>query len=325
MAYGNGTNSPTGLQSRFTNVSSTLSGQQFNASIASGYATGLFSGDPVALSGGSLVICPAGTPALGVFGGCTFTDTLGNYFTQPFWPAGQTTLGSVAATATIITDPNILFDIQASTSQNVSIAGATITAAQIGLNANFALAGGPAGANLTTGGITYAANPTTGNTRTGLSGYYLDVSTISSDPSLSLQIVGFTPAIGNVGSAICNNVIVTLNNKLFSNAIPGNNLNSSNITKITGATTAYTVVSSDVIIDVDNTDAQTVTVTLPAATVAYAKGQKYTIKDSKGSANTNNITVNGGGTNIDGAATATISSAYGKLTVYSDGLLWFSI
>ena len=308
MAYG--VNAPFGLQSRFTLNSSTLSGQQSEYAIASGYATALFSGDPVAFLGdGTIGICPAGTPAIGVFGGVKFTDSLGNYFTQSFWPAAQTTLGAQAAVGYVIDDPNVEYDIQVSNSLNV--ANPAITAAHIGQNANFAIGGG--GANIV------PANPTSGSTRTGLSGYYLDFSTIATDSTLSLKIVRFTPAINNVASLPFNNVIVTLNNQAFKSTGVGSNNDS---LKINATITAdYTALLRDEVIDVDPTGGAVV-VTLPAATSTNAKGKTYTIKNV--SASTNNITINGGGTNIDAAATMVIAKAYGYVTVFSNGTQWFS-
>jgi hypothetical protein len=310
MAYG--VNAPFGLQSRFTLTSSSLSGQQNEYAIASGYATGLYSGDPIAFLGdGTIGICPAGTPAIGVFGGVKFTDTLGNYYTQSFWPASQATLGSQPAIAYIIDDPNVEFDIQVSNSQNV--ANPAITAAQIGKNANFAIGGG--------GGNIVPANPTSGSTRTGLSGYYLDFSTIGTDSTLSLKIVRFTPAIGNAASIPFNNVIVTLNDHVFKSTGVGTNIDS---LKITAVSANYTALLSDEVIDV-TTSGGAITITLPAATTTNATGKKYVIKDVSGNAGTNNITVNGGGTNIDGAATSVINSNYGKLTVFSNGTQWFTV
>lgn len=94
------------------------------------------------------------------------------------------------------------------------------------------------------------------------------------------------------------------------------------VTVITGATT-LTASSSSVIIC--NGAGAAWTVTLPAATAGA--GLQYTIKRN---GNTNNITVNGGGTNIDlgtttTAATRTLGSTYATITCVSNGTTWNTI
>jgi len=83
--------------------------------IATGYATSIFTGDPVLQhSDGSIIIAvgTGGTPSVqtfGVFGGVQYTDATGAQVFKPYWPA------STAATnikATIYTDPNIIYAIQ---------------------------------------------------------------------------------------------------------------------------------------------------------------------------------------------------------------------
>ena len=63
-----------------------------------------------------------------------------------------------------------------------------------------------------------------------------------------------------------------------------------------------------------------VTVNLPASPVA---GDIYLIKDGKGDATTNNITVDpDGATTIDGAATAILNTNYGFMQVCYNGTEW---
>ena len=63
-----------------------------------------------------------------------------------------------------------------------------------------------------------------------------------------------------------------------------------------------------------------VTVTLPAVST-YAS---IVIKDSAGTAATNNITINrADSATIDGATSQTISSNYGSMKLISDGTNWF--
>jgi hypothetical protein len=59
-------------------------------------------------------------------------------------------------------------------------------------------------------------------------------------------------------------------------------------------------------------------VTLPAS----ASGCVYVVKDGKGDANTNNITITPTSGLIDGAGTKVLNTSYGKVTVIFDGTNW---
>jgi len=88
---------------------------------------------------------------------------------------------------------------------------------------------------------------------------------------------------------------------------------------ILAQTTGYTANVSDEIILVD-TSGGAVTINLPISTgTDFFMGQQITVKDSSGNAITGNITVNGNGFTIDGAATKTIITAFGFLTMVFDG------
>lgn len=117
--------------------------------IASGYATDLFTGDPVLqTTDGSLIraIGTEGTASsqpVGVFAGCKYTNAQGAIVYSPYWPA------STVATnieAYVYDDPRIVFEIQANATG--------IVEADKGALANFTVAAG--------------------NTRTGKSGVILD-------------------------------------------------------------------------------------------------------------------------------------------------------
>lgn len=85
----------------------------------------------------------------------------------------------------------------------------------------------------------------------------------------------------------------------------------------------YKTTASDYIVGVD-TSGGAVTITLGSATVT--EGRFVIIKDEKGNAGTNNITVaTEGSETIDGSASITISSNYGAVILYSDGSNWFTI
>jgi hypothetical protein len=61
------------------------------------------------------------------------------------------------------------------------------------------------------------------------------------------------------------------------------------------------------------------TITLPPSPSA---GDIYIIKDSVGIASTNNLTVSGGGVNIDAASTYVINTNFGGITVIFNGSIW---
>jgi len=63
-------------------------------------------------------------------------------------------------------------------------------------------------------------------------------------------------------------------------------------------------------------------VTLPSSPIT---GLVYIVKDGKGDANTNNITVSPASGTIDGAASKVINTAYGVLRVVYNGSEWSTI
>lgn len=93
------------------------------------------------------------------------------------------------------------------------------------------------------------------------------------------------------------------------------------IAVVTDAT--YSLTGVEQVVLVNRTVAGATTVSLPAST---NEGRKITIKDSKGDAATNNITINvtGGGT-IDSTTSYTINANYGSVTVIWSGTAWFVI
>jgi hypothetical protein len=85
----------------------------------------------------------------------------------------------------------------------------------------------------------------------------------------------------------------------------------------TPAAYPYTTLAQDELILVDTASARTIT---PMA--SPITGQKHIIKDSVGSAASNNITITPSGKNIDGAASSTINIAYGSVTIVFGGSEW---
>ena len=87
----------------------------------------------------------------------------------------------------------------------------------------------------------------------------------------------------------------------------------------TAVSASYTVLTTDYIIAVTSTAASR-TITLPSSHIA---GKIYIVKDESGGANTNNITVSGNGSNIDGTSTKVINTAYGYYNIYDNGTNYF--
>ncbi len=80
----------------------------------------------------------------------------------------------------------------------------------------------------------------------------------------------------------------------------------------------YTLQSSDSLIAF-TTLTTTRAVTLPAA--ASVSGRRFLIKDESGNAGTSNITITG---TVDGVTNKAITTAYGVLRIYSNGIAYFT-
>jgi len=82
----------------------------------------------------------------------------------------------------------------------------------------------------------------------------------------------------------------------------------------------YTVLAQDAVVGVNTSSARTINLP-PAPSV----GEKHTVKDVVGSAGANNITVQGNGSNINGAASETIATNYAASTYVYTGTIWAKI
>lgn len=174
-------------------VGGSMTGQVNLYFIPSGNATNTFVGDLVkadptgdtAAAGGqalgvqSVVQAAAGDASLGAIVGFK-VDPL-NLNTPQYRAA------STGRYCLVADDPNIIFEVQTS--------NGTLTVADVGLNANFAVAAG--------------------STTTGTSGMTLDVATIATTATLPLKIVGFTQRVDNDNTASASKVLVKINNHQF--------------------------------------------------------------------------------------------------------------
>jgi len=155
-------------------------------------------------------------PIVGVFQSCEYINTTGNLVLSPYWPANTQVQAGSKIKAYVLDDPSTIFDVQVSTSTNangnafVSDPVFPNTNGEANLNgsfgSNFALniGGGTNFDTVQVGGVAniYANNPAGGDTRTGQSGFYLDVQTNTggdathdynkTTATLPLKAIGFT-------------------------------------------------------------------------------------------------------------------------------------
>ncbi len=89
--------------------------------------------------------------------------------------------------------------------------------------------------------------------------------------------------------------------------------------RVVTAAGAVTVATTDDVVSVNKTTGAATTVNLPATPTT---GQTYVIKDGKGDAATNNITVTPAAGNIDGAATYVMTGNYQAVTLTYTGSEW---
>lgn len=81
--------------------------------IASAYATDIFSGDPVkAISDGTIQQAAAGDRILGIFGGVQYVASDGSVEFRSYWPASTAIKAGTTAKALVYTDPNITYEVQ---------------------------------------------------------------------------------------------------------------------------------------------------------------------------------------------------------------------
>jgi hypothetical protein len=200
-----GTNAPIGFVENVSKTSATCNTQSYQYDIASGYATSLFTGDPVTpLNTGFIgrATPGAGNPVCGVFKGVTFRSTTNELMFFPYWVANTVTASAAPAQAYVIDDPTVVFTIQAGSSNGGTQPQAVRTS--INKNADYNFGAG-------------------GNTFNGLSGAYLDMFTVATTVDLPCKIISITPGFTaeislpseNILAQNYNNVNVIFNNHKF--------------------------------------------------------------------------------------------------------------
>lgn len=195
MSYG--VNAPQGLQALRLLSGACWNGQTNPYFIASGYNTSLFTGDPIYVVAGAIILATAGTgnPITGVFQGVVYTDPTGTVQFRPFWLANTVTQNAAPAEAALIVDPYVVYNIQVVNNPAQGIR-------EVDLYRN---------ANLFAGA---------GNQFSGQSGWGLDQTSIGPEPTKQLKIINLVAVPGNKFDTVAvafpfNNVEVVINNDYY--------------------------------------------------------------------------------------------------------------
>jgi len=198
-----GINAPEGFVENVSQLSATANSKSKDYEIQSGYATSIFKGDPVCMTGGYINRGADGTSnaVCGVFIGAFYKDATGIHQWVPYWPANTVTFAD-PATAFILDDPFVEFSIQAGTT-NAGTHLATFDRTDLDKNANFVLGAG--------------------NTSNGKSTTYLDMATAALTATLNCKILSLTkgfsaePSIPyqNTLGQLYNNANVIFNNHKY--------------------------------------------------------------------------------------------------------------
>lgn len=264
MAYG--TNAPFGLRplSSINGGSWTEKTNEYtiyaDANGAS-YANSIFTGDPVVFAptlaqGNNIAVyLPAKVtntpstfsplPILGAFQGCEYTLPNGTVVKSPYWPGGTVVLAGSVIKCLVIDDPDVVYDIQVSTTGDVlanarfptvNVTGGTPFLYPAWFGRNLALAIGNDGDPAPHLNV---INPISGSTLTGQSAFYAVASSgTATNPltndydktiaTLPLKVLGYTPDPRNIAGANLTmattpflNVRVTINNHVFGHNTAG--------------------------------------------------------------------------------------------------------
>ena len=140
-------------------------------SIATGYTSDIFTGDPVQMTGTgkNIELAEAGNvDNIGVFVGCRYVNAAGEQIFSKYWPNTTTATDIVAL---VVDDPNVEFEIQAD----------TIAEASVGQLVDWAAG--------------------TGSATTGMSGAYADLTTGTATTGKALRIMGLVDRPDNAYGA----------------------------------------------------------------------------------------------------------------------------
>lgn len=157
--------------------------------IASGYATAIYSGDPVTrIADGTITQAAAGGVIIGVFDGVLYTKADGEIVFSRYWPAGQVATGIKAF---VYDDPKIVYSVWDDADSDF------LTAADVGTSADIIVG--------------------TGNAASGLSSVMLDTSNASASAG-QLKIRDKVERTGNEWSTVAGTQVeveVTLNEHFY--------------------------------------------------------------------------------------------------------------
>ena len=119
------TNSPNGFTPAYHMSGGTIRASEF--AIASATDASIFTGDVVNLSSGLVIQGTATGAPLGVFAGVEYQATDGSVVFSNMWTADTATLGSANAKAYVYSDPDIVYEAQASATPTQASIGTTNT------------------------------------------------------------------------------------------------------------------------------------------------------------------------------------------------------
>ena len=166
--------------------------------IATGYATSIYAGDPVKLvdtgviqlgsSDGTRSGTTDGITLLGVFAGCQYNDATGKPVVSPFWPASTSATNIVAW---VYDDPETLYDVQFTNPSSG-------TSMQTYVGAEF----------------DWEYSSTGGSTFTGLSNAFI-ATAVATGETGQFQMTGFANNINDTNTDAYNVVTVRLNEAMY--------------------------------------------------------------------------------------------------------------
>ena len=170
--------------------------------IAAGYATAIFNGDTVKISGGYLVAdtsTNAATPC-GVLVGCSYINSSGQPVQGQYYPAAAST-ASAPAFAYVVDDQQALFKVALVTAGTTTVVSSTV------------------GARSTLVGQNIALVQNTGSTTTGDSAIGATVTGAGTTATIPLRVIDVVPETAQVisGTTYYREVLVKINTHQYNN------------------------------------------------------------------------------------------------------------